>query len=127
MRQRRELLSNHLPNFTRILCLMMSSLRTLRENLQTSKTVLGAKSREAARAGLPWWISLTGEPHEQLTTGDAKAFGRVLTTLTAKTVGREAFGGGGGKGRRGAGMDDIRNSESLAPGAFPSGRGLLPD
>ncbi|KAG8881952.1 hypothetical protein FRB98_004048 [Tulasnella sp. 332] len=113
MRQRRELLSNHLPSFTRILCLMMTSLRTLRDNLQNQKTVLGAKSREAARAGLPWWISLVGEPHEQLTISDSKAFGRVLTTLTAKTVGRKGFGGG--RGRRDTGMDDNRKSESLAP------------
>ncbi|KAG9011257.1 hypothetical protein FRB93_003058 [Tulasnella sp. JGI-2019a] len=113
IRQRRELLSNHLPNFTHILCLMMSSLRSLRDTLGSQKVVLGAKTVEVARIGLPWWISLNGG-HYELTDNDAKAFGRVLTTLTTKTVGREGFGGAG-KGRRGVGKEGSHKSESLAP------------
>lgn len=112
IRQRRDILSNHLPNFTRILCILMTSLRSL-----VTKTPMGAKTREAARVGLPWWVSLGegegGDPGLCLDETDGKALGRVLTTLTAKTVGRDGGGWWGKRGRDRA--DHDKKSESLAP------------
>lgn len=78
-----------------------------------SGTTLGAKSREAARAGMPWWVGLEGKESEMLGEDDSKALGRLLTSLTAKTVGREGFGVAS-KGR--VGVVEGRKSESLAPG-----------
>ncbi|KDQ13623.1 hypothetical protein BOTBODRAFT_33335 [Botryobasidium botryosum FD-172 SS1] len=77
VRLRRDLVIDTLPHLSAILIRLMSALRAVRPQL-------GAKQRRTVTDTLPYWIN----PDYPLGSDEAKAFARLLTSLTTKTVSR---------------------------------------
>lgn len=77
IRLRRDLVLSTLPLLSVVLRHLLMSMRTIRPQL-------GAKQSQMVTDTLPWWVS----PAEPLAAEEAKAVGRLLTALQAKTITR---------------------------------------
>ncbi|KIO27891.1 hypothetical protein M407DRAFT_22809 [Tulasnella calospora MUT 4182] len=116
VRNQRDLLRTHFPDFTQLLCLLLSSLKTVYDvpgtrpgSQDTWRSKLNNKSIELIQSGLPWWVSACGsDPSLKLNEKDARQLNRLLMSLTTKTFGRDV------PSRRPRASERTPKAESLA-------------
>lgn len=77
VRLRRDLVTSTLPSFSMVLRLLLLALRTIRPQL-------GGKQTKQVSYTLPYWLN----PAMPLGVEEARAVGRLLTSIQAKTVPR---------------------------------------
>lgn len=116
VRNQRDLVRTHFPDFTKLLCLLLSALRTVHEALGPrsgalgiSRSRLSVKSVELVQTGLPWWVLTCGnEVNFKLDVKDARQLNRLVMSLTTKTFGKD------GPSRRLRGPERSNKADSLA-------------
>ncbi|KAG8940852.1 hypothetical protein FRC04_005003 [Tulasnella sp. 424] len=97
VRNQRDLVRTHFPDFTKLLCLLLSALKTVHEVLGPRSGALGiprsrlsVKSVELVQTGLPWWVLTCGnEANFKLDVKDARQLNRLVMSLTTKTFGKD--------------------------------------